>query len=175
MRGRISIEYGFSHYGSGFSHLWCCQNVCYTYCWVSRAIVWYVVGYVTFEWLWNTVPIYWWNELRILCQNAVCYLCGVRWSIKYLSLNTQSDETFEYKLILLCRTLKLGTLAEQQLVGGWARTREYETPRTMKTNFLDKTIKSTIAVRGRAAVATSARIQIGCKHRNCGDSKFFLI
>ena len=26
-----------------------------------------------------------------------------------------------------------------------SRTREYETPRTMKTNFIDKTIKSNIA------------------------------
>ena len=31
------------------------------------------------------------------------------------------------------------TLAEQQPVGRWARTREYE---TMKTNFIVKTIKS---------------------------------
>ena len=38
------------------------------------------------------------------------------------------------------------TLAEQQPVGRWARTREYETPRTMKTNFIDKTIKSTIVL-----------------------------
>ena len=37
-------------------------------------------------------------------------------------------------------------LAEQQLVGRWARTREYETPKTMKTNCIDKTIKSTIVL-----------------------------
>ena len=38
------------------------------------------------------------------------------------------------------------SLAEQQPVGRSARTREYETPRTMKTNFIDKTIKSTIVL-----------------------------
>ena len=37
-------------------------------------------------------------------------------------------------------------LAEQQPVGRWARTREYETARTTKTNFIDKTIKSTIVL-----------------------------
>ena len=35
-------------------------------------------------------------------------------------------------------------------MGRWGRTREYEMPRTMKTNFIDRTIKSTIVVRSRS-------------------------
>ena len=43
-------------------------------------------------------------------------------------------------------------LAEQQPVGRWARTRGYETPRTMKTNCIDKTINRPLClvVRSRA-------------------------
>ena len=72
-------------------------------------------------------------------------------------------------------------------MGRWARTREYETPRTTKTNFIDTTIKSTIALVVRSREMSCAvfsrrrwrhlrencRIKIASKNRNCGDAKFF--